>query len=164
MDEELRKILKPATVGAAGPLGRTAGGSPAWPSLARATAEPRAGGGIAAKHGEARLLRRKRANIPEMLEIETFPFDRQPKLDRKRIMSLYDSFDYMTTSGTSSGWGPPAVASRAWRTGFLLHAIDRGYRGYFITFAELVAELFAVAGRSLGSEGAPPVLRRTTAW
>ena len=45
---------------------------------------------------QARILRRKRAHIPELLEIETFPFTRQPKLDRQRIMSLDDRFDYMT--------------------------------------------------------------------
>ena len=33
-----------------------------------------------AKRENARLLRRQRANIPEMLEMETFPFSRQPKL------------------------------------------------------------------------------------
>jgi len=49
-----------------------------------------------AKCDNARLLRRQRAHIPEILEIETFPFSRQPNLDRKRIMSLYDGFDYMT--------------------------------------------------------------------
>ena len=43
----------------------------------------------------ARLLRRKRAKIPELWEMETFPFEQQPKLDRRRIMSLYDSFDFM---------------------------------------------------------------------
>ena len=45
---------------------------------------------------QARILRRKRAHIPELLEIETFPFARQPKLDRQRIMSLDDRFDYLT--------------------------------------------------------------------
>jgi hypothetical protein len=35
-----------------------------------------------AKRENARLLRRKRANIPEMWEMETFPFHKQPKLDR----------------------------------------------------------------------------------
>jgi hypothetical protein len=34
-----------------------------------------------AKRENARLLRRQRANIPEMLEMETFPFHKQPKLD-----------------------------------------------------------------------------------
>ena len=46
------------------------------------------------KTEQARMLRRN--GFPEILEIETFPFARQPKLDRKRVMSLYDSFDYMT--------------------------------------------------------------------
>ena len=37
----------------------------------------------------------------------------------------------------------------ATQTSFLLQALDRGYRGYFITFPELVAELFqALADRS----------------
>jgi hypothetical protein len=41
----------------------------------------------------ARRLRLVRAGIPELFQMETFPFDRQPKLDRKRILSLYDGFD-----------------------------------------------------------------------
>src|SRR5210317_5174 len=45
-----------------------------------------------AKQENARLLRRQRANIPELMEIETFPFAKQPKLDRRKIMSYYDSF------------------------------------------------------------------------
>ena len=47
------------------------------------------------KSENARILRRKRAHIPDPLEIETYPFQRQPKLDRKKIMSLYDGLDYM---------------------------------------------------------------------
>ena len=47
------------------------------------------------KSENARILRRKRAHIPDPLEIETYPFKRQPKLDRKKIMSLYDGLDYM---------------------------------------------------------------------
>ena len=46
------------------------------------------------KNDNARVLRRQRAHIPELLEIETYPFSRQPKLDRERIMSLYDSLDF----------------------------------------------------------------------
>ncbi|MGB3126270.1 MAG: ATP-binding protein, partial [Pseudomonas sp.] len=58
------------------------------------------------KNESARKLRRKRAHIPELLEIETFPFARQRKLDRKRIMSLYDSFDYMTKQQNMIWMGP----------------------------------------------------------
>jgi len=97
----------------------------------------------------ARLLRRQRANIPEPLEMETYPFARQPKLDRKEIMSLYDRFDYMT-QGRSLIWlGPTGCGKTGLATSFLLHAIDRGYRGYFVTFPELIGELFeSLADRS----------------
>jgi DNA replication protein DnaC len=103
----------------------------------------------AAKSENARLLRRQRAHIPEILEIETFPFSRQPKLDRKRIMSLYDGFDYMTKQRNIIWLGKTGCGKTGLATSFLLQALDRGYRGYFITFPELVAELFqALADRS----------------
>ena len=102
-----------------------------------------------AKCDNARLLRRQRAHIPEILEIETFPFSRQPKLDRKRIMSLYDGFDYMTQQRNIIWLGKTGCGKTGLATSFLLQALDRGYRGYFITFPELVGELFqALADRS----------------
>ena len=105
----------------------------------------------AAKRDNARLLRRQRAHIPEQLEIETFPFSRQPKLDRKRIMSLYDNFDYMTKQRNIIWLGKTGCGKTGLATSFLLQALDRGYRGYFITFPELVDELFqACADRSDG--------------
>lgn len=102
-----------------------------------------------AKRENARLLRRKRANIPDMLEMETFPFHKQPKLDRRRVMSLYDSFDYMTKQRGVIWLGPTGCGKTGLATAFLLQAIDRGCRGYFITFPELIQELFqASADRS----------------
>jgi DNA replication protein DnaC len=109
-----------------------------------------------AKRENARLMRRKRANIPEMLEMETFPFSRQPKLDRKKIMSYYDSFDYMTKQRGMVWMGPTGCGKTGLATAFLLQAIDRGHRGYFVTFPELLQELFqSLADRSEGK-----VLRR----
>jgi DNA replication protein DnaC len=109
-----------------------------------------------AKCENARLTRRKRANIPEMLEMETFPFHRQPKLDRKKVMSLYDSFDYVTKHQNVIWLGPTGVGKTGLATAFLLQAIDRGCRGYFTTFPELIAELFA----SLADRSEQKVLRR----
>lgn len=101
------------------------------------------------KSDNARMLRRKRAHIPELLEIETFPFTRQTKLNRKRIMSLYDSLDYMTKQQNIVWLGPTGCGKTGLATSFLLHAIDRGYRGYFITFPQLLSELYAsLADRS----------------
>jgi len=104
-----------------------------------------------AKRENARLLRRQRANIPEMLEIETYPFARQPKLDRQKIMSYYDSFDYMTKQRGIVWMGPTGCGKSGLATAFLLQAIDRGHRGYFVTFPELLQELFqSLADRSEG--------------
>lgn len=108
------------------------------------------------KTDRARLLRRKRANIPEILEIETFPFARQPKLDRKRVMALYDRFEYVTKRQNIVWMGPTGCGKTGLATGFLLQALDRGYRGYFILFRELLAELYA----SLADASTAKILRR----
>jgi DNA replication protein DnaC len=109
-----------------------------------------------AKREHARLLRRKRSRIGEMLEIETFPFSRQPKLNRKRIMSLYDGFDYMTARQNIVWLGPTGCGKTGLATGFLLQALDRGHRGYFVTFPQLVAELYA----SLADHSEEKVVRK----
>jgi len=46
------------------------------------------------KKENARKMRINRAKIPEKFVLETYPFDRQPKLNRKKIMGMYDAFDY----------------------------------------------------------------------
>jgi DNA replication protein DnaC len=58
------------------------------------------------KRETARLQRRNRANIPEMFELQTFPFSRQPKLDRKKIQSLYDSLEFMAKRRNIIWMGP----------------------------------------------------------
>jgi len=109
-----------------------------------------------AKQETARRLRRQRANLPEPLEMETFPFSRQPKLDRRKIMSYYDRFEYMTKPRNLIWLGPTGCGKSGLATAFLLQALDRGYRGYFVTFPELLQELFqSLADRSEGK-----VLRR----
>ena len=109
-----------------------------------------------AKRENARLLRRQRANIPEILEMETFPFSRQLKLDRKKIMSLYDQFDYMTKHRNVVWLGPTGCGKTGLATAFLLQAIDRGHRGYFVTFPQLIHELF----QSLADRSEEKVLKR----
>jgi DNA replication protein DnaC len=161
MNEELRKILK--TLRLWGLLAQ-------WDELLAEARQGRFSHERLLKHvleaeyrtksEKARLLRRKRAHIPELLEIETFPFARQPKLDRQRIMSLYDSFDYMTKQRNIVWMGPTGCGKTGLATGFLLQALDHGYRGYFIPFPELVAELYA----SLADHSERKVLRKYAAY
>ncbi len=58
-------------------------------------------------------------------------------------MSLYDRFDYVTQKQNIAWLGPTGCGKSGLATGFLLQAIDRGYRGYFIGFPQLLAELYA---------------------
>ena len=112
------------------------------------------------KSENARILRRKRAHIPEPLEIETYPFQCQPKLDRKKIMSLYDGLDYMEKKQNIILLGPTGCGKTGLATSFLLHAIDQGYRGHFTSFANLVAELYA----SMADRSESKVIRKYVAY
>lgn len=97
----------------------------------------------AAKRDNARQRRLKRAHIPEVLVMETFPFPRQPKLDKKRILSLYDAFDFMAQSQNIIWIGPTGCGKTGLATSFLIEAIQRGYTGRYVLFPDLIASLYA---------------------
>ena len=94
------------------------------------------------KQENARKRRLSRAKIPEIWLFQTFPFERQPKLDRKKVTPLYDAFDYMTQARNILFFGPTGVGKTGLATAFLVQAIDRGYNGRFILFPELVELLY----------------------
>jgi DNA replication protein DnaC len=94
------------------------------------------------KMENCRKARLVRAKIPEHLVMETFPFNRQPKLSRKKIMSLYDTFDYMTKSQNIIFIGSTGTGKTGLATSFLINAINKGYKGAFIMFPQLVEQLY----------------------
>lgn len=108
----------------------------------------------------ARKLRLARARIPELWRMETFPFERQPKLDKKRVLSIYDAFDYMTKPQNLLWVGPTGVGKTALATAFLIQAIERGYTGRYIMFPDLIAELF----RSVADHSEQEVLKRYVSY
>jgi DNA replication protein DnaC len=95
------------------------------------------------KRENARQLRLKHARIPEPLVIETYPFERQPKLNKKRIMALYDSLSYMREHQNVIWLGITGCGKTGLATSFLIHAINHGWRGRYVLFADLVGELYA---------------------
>ena len=99
----------------------------------------------ALKRESARLCRLRRAQIPELLLMETFPFRKQPKLDRKAMLSIYDAFDYMPNSQNIIWLGISGCGKTGLATGFLIDAINRGHTGRFIPFHQLIQELRAGA-------------------
>jgi DNA replication protein DnaC len=101
------------------------------------------------KRDNARRLRLKHAAIPEELDLATFPFERQPKLDRKKVLSLYDGFDFLAKAQNIIWLGPTGCGKTGLASGFLIQAINRGHTGRFVLFPSLVQELFsAVADHS----------------
>ena len=94
------------------------------------------------KKDNARRLRLARAKIPEKYVMETFPFKSQPKLNKKKVLALYDSFDYMTKHQNIIWIGPTGVGKTGLATAFLMHAIDHEYKARFILFPELIEMLY----------------------
>ncbi|MEI6297862.1 MAG: ATP-binding protein, partial [bacterium] len=108
------------------------------------------------KRENARRLRLKLARIAEPLVIETFPFERQPKLNKKKIMALYDSLSYMHQSQNLIWLGATGCGKTGLATSFLIHAIDQGYSGRSVRFADLLAELY----RSVADHSEDRVLKK----
>ena len=92
--------------------------------------------------GNARQQRLQRARIPEPWSIETFPFDRQPKLNKKKIMALYDSLSFMTQSQNIIWLGGTGCGKTGLATSFLTHAIHEGHTARFVRFADLIHQLY----------------------
>ncbi len=89
------------------------------------------------KKENSRRLRTGRAKIHEKYTIETFPFSRQPKLNRGKVMSLYDSFDYISKNQNIIWIGPTGVGKTGLATAFLMHAIDHEKKDDLFRFLNL---------------------------
>jgi DNA replication protein DnaC len=103
-----------------------------------------------------RLARIKKARIPELLVMQTFPFDQQPKLKKKIVLELYDSSRYLTERQELIFIGPTGCGKTGLATAFLIHAVNQGYRGYFIDFRKLLELLL----RSKGDHTESKVIKR----
>jgi DNA replication protein DnaC len=106
-----------------------------------------------------RLKRLKDAKIPEMLVMETFPFQRQPRLKKKMVLQLYDSLDYMKQKRVLLLVGPIGCGKTGPATAYLVHAINQGARGRFIDFKDLLAQLY----QSMADHSETKVLKRFAA-
>ena len=95
------------------------------------------------KQDRARSFRLRRAHIPEPYVMATYPFAHQRKLDRKKVLSIYDSFDYVEKKRDIILVGPTGVGKTGLATSYLTLALERGCKGRFVKFADLVAELYA---------------------
>jgi DNA replication protein DnaC len=88
-----------------------------------------------------RQARIKAAAVPELLVMQTFPFERQPHLKKKLVMELYDSLRYVSENQVLLFIGPTGCGKTGLATAYLLHAIDNQYRGRFVDFKDLLRQL-----------------------
>lgn len=94
------------------------------------------------KQDSARKMRLIRAQIPHLLVMETYPFARQPNLNKKKILALYDSGEYREKKQDIIWIGPTGVGKSGLATAFLIQAITLGSTGRIIPFAELIDILY----------------------
>ena len=112
------------------------------------------------KKENSRKMRLVRAKIPEEFVMETFPFDRQPNLNKKKVLSIYDSFDYMTKIQNIFWIGPTGVGKTGLATAFLIQAINQGYNGRFILFQQLMDQLY----KSAADHSEETIIKKFTAY
>jgi len=58
-------------------------------------------------------------------------------------MALYDSLDYMQNHQNIIWLGVTGCGKTGLATSFLMHAIEQGYSGRYVLFADLIAELYS---------------------
>jgi len=98
-----------------------------------------------AKQHEARL---KQAAIPERWALETFPFHRQPGVNKAQILQLAE-LDFVRGAHNLVLVGPTGVGKTGLGCGLLLKAIENGHRGLFVKAQDLFDEMYAsLADRS----------------
>jgi DNA replication protein DnaC len=94
------------------------------------------------KKENSRKHRINRARIPDKLVMETFPFNKQPKLNKKKLLNIYDAFDYIQKNQNVIWIGPTGTGKTGLATAFLIQAINKGHNGRFILFPELIEMLY----------------------
>jgi len=94
---------------------------------------------------EARI---KRASLPESWSLETFPYARQPGVNRKQIRGFAE-LDFIPKAENIVFVGKTGVGKTGLACGILLKALENGYRGQFIRAQDLFDEMYAsLADRS----------------
>ena len=90
----------------------------------------------------------RQARLPERWALETFPFQDQPGVNKRQIMSLAE-LDFIPTATNIVFIGPTGVGKSGLATGLMLKALLNGYRALFIKAQDLFDDLYAsLADRS----------------
>lgn len=69
-------------------------------------------------------------------------FYQAAETEQKKILTIYDSFDYLSKQQNIIWIGPTSTGKTGLATAFLTQSIEKGYRGKFVLFSELVEILY----------------------
>jgi DNA replication protein DnaC len=96
---------------------------------------------FAYKKEQVRSFRIRKATMENQYAIETFPFKLQPNINKKKLIDIYDSLNYMKENYNFVLMGPTGAGKTGLAESFLRHAINNDYKGKFIPFPDLMDQL-----------------------
>jgi len=101
-----------------------------------------------ARQEKALSWRIKRALLPEQWTLESFPYAKQPGVNRRQIRSFAE-LDFIPKAENIVFIGKTGVGKTGLASGLLLKALQNGYRGLFLRAQDLFDEMYAsLADRS----------------
>src|SRR6187401_1841867 len=84
----------------------------------------------------------RRANLPERWSLETFPFARQPGVNRKQIR-WFAELEFITKAENIVLVGETGRGKTGLACSLLLKALENGYRCQFVKAQDLFDEMYA---------------------
>ena len=112
------------------------------------TTDRKARTGAAPSSAGQRVPRKLQINLPERWSLETFPYARQPGINRKQIRAFAE-LDFVAKHENLVLVGPTGVGKTGLACGLLLKALQNGHRCQFIRAQDLFDEMYAsLADRS----------------
>jgi len=101
-------------------------------------------------HQQEKILkaRIKRASLPGLGTLETFPYAKQPGVNRRQIRTFAE-LDFIPKAENIVFIGQAGVGKSGLAEGILLKALENGYRGQFVRAQDLFDDMYAsLADRS----------------
>jgi DNA replication protein DnaC len=90
----------------------------------------------------------RQANLPERWSLETFPFARQPGVNRRQIRAFAE-LEFIAKAENIVFIGDTGVGKTGLGCGILLKALENGYRCHFVRAQDLFDDMYAsLADRS----------------
>ena len=108
-----------------------------------------------ARQEHALEWRIRNANLPERWSLDTFPFARQPGVNRKQIRAFAE-LEFVPKAENIVFIGPTGVGKTGLASGILLKALQNGYRCQFVRAQDLFDDMYA----SLADRSSRQLLKR----